>query len=160
MISMVTDPTGDAPHQLSWFLGCPHSEDTAQLPNPLIAREEVPHVLKLLRQMWTAVMSFAKESERLRWNLISMPRDIYTDLTQELPSPTAIQELLSIRYVTHPRRTDPTWIHANDTTPCDHASHASAPSSRPTATQHGPQAESPCLRPKDTVKTRTTALLI
>ena len=75
---MVTYPTDDAPQQLSWFLGCPHRDGTAQLPNPMIAREEVPHVLKLLRQMWTAAISYAKESERLRWNLVSVPGDILT----------------------------------------------------------------------------------
>ena len=48
---LVTDPTGDAPQQLSWFLGFPHSDDTAQLPNATVTSEEVPHVQKMLGQM-------------------------------------------------------------------------------------------------------------
>ena len=61
----------------------------------------------MLGQMCTAAMSYVQESERLRWNLVSMPRDIFTNITQELPSPTAIQELISIRYVSHQRRKEP-----------------------------------------------------
>ena len=41
--------------------------------------------------------TFFQDSEHLRWNLVSVPRDIYTNLTQELPSLTSIHELLAIR---------------------------------------------------------------
>ena len=141
MISMVTDPTGDAPQQLSWFLGYPHRNDTDQLPNPTIDSKEVPLVLKLFSQMWLAAMTYAKESDRLRWNLLSMPRDISNDITQMPPSPTAIQELLSIRFVTHQRRIEPHRLTQHGFTrrpPRTIATPVTHPMHRPRAPELGP----------------------
>ena len=98
------------------------------------------------RQMCLPNRVYAQESERLRWNLVSMPRDIFTDITQVLPSPTAIQELLSIRCATHHNRKEPSRLTQHGFTRRFPRNAVAAP---PTQPMHWPRA--PDLRPLNTI---------